>query len=175
MDVALFIKIHNLVGLNHWVDLLMIFLAQYLPYLLVLVWLIYSWFHRDQWMKIFVIPFLAAGVARVVVVTAIRFFYHHLRPVSVLNFTPLITPDNYYSFPSGHASVFFAMATALYFYNRRIGTVFLVGALLNGLARIYVGVHWPFDILGGIITGISVAFLIRYLVKKNRSTEILAG
>src|SRR3954451_17508695 len=66
------------------------------------------------------------------------------------------------SFPSDHATGAFAIAVAIWLYDRTIGTVFLAVAVLMGFARVYVGVHYPGDVLGGAILGGLVALLLRW-------------
>jgi undecaprenyl-diphosphatase len=63
------------------------------------------------------------------------------------------------SFPSGHAALTSALATTVYFHHRRLGIVLYVFALTIALSRLYVGVHYPIDILAG--------FLIGYLIPKG--------
>ncbi len=57
------------------------------------------------------------------------------------------------SFPSKHASFVFALAAASFFIGRRFGLWMLLLAALTGVSRIYVGVHYPGDILGGFLLG----------------------
>ena len=93
-------------------------------------------------------------------VEVIRFFYDSSRPFITLVFKPLIDLEISNSFPSGHASVFFALATAVFLFNKKWGYCFFVGAILIGLARIFVGVHWPLDIAGGLAVGILSVLLV---------------
>jgi undecaprenyl-diphosphatase len=66
-----------------------------------------------------------------------------------------------YSLPSGHTTEAFAAATALAFlFPRRIMAFVFLWASLVALSRIYLGVHYPFDIFVGMFIGSSVAFLL---------------
>ena len=78
----------------------------------------------------------------------------------------LISPDDPFSFPSGHATFFSALATALYFYHKRLGLWFGLGAVIIGLARIISGIHYPADILTGFGLGMLIAGLVAYWRKK---------
>jgi undecaprenyl-diphosphatase len=102
---------------------------------------------------------LSVILSRGLLTEIIRFVYSHPRPFDALNFAPLI-PESGNSFPSGHASFFFALAMSIWFFSKEWGITYFILAALNGLARIYSGVHWPLDIIGGVIVGMgSAAFL----------------
>jgi undecaprenyl-diphosphatase len=66
------------------------------------------------------------------------------------------------SFPSDHATGAFAIAAAIWAYDRKLGGVFLVLAVVLGFARVYVGTHYPGDILGGAVLGAMVALVLRW-------------
>lgn len=63
----------------------------------------------------------------------------------------------YDSFPSGHATIFFALATAVYLYDKKMGIVFFVCAVLIAISRVIAGVHYPVDIFIGAIIGIIIS------------------
>jgi undecaprenyl-diphosphatase len=65
-------------------------------------------------------------------------------------------------FPSDHATGAFAMAAGLWFYDRTIGAVALVLAAIVAFARVYVGVHYPADVVAGALIGIAVAMIFRF-------------
>ncbi|MEV0533506.1 phosphatase PAP2 family protein [Kitasatospora sp. NPDC050463] len=62
-----------------------------------------------------------------------------------------------WSFPSNHTVIAFAAATALWFADRRLGAVAVVAAVLMGASRVWVGVHYPHDVLVGALVGVLVA------------------
>ncbi len=67
------------------------------------------------------------------------------------------------SFPSDHASVSFAVAFAVLFFSRRLGALFLAGALAIGLDRILVGVHYPLDVAASALVGLGSTLLVATL------------
>ena len=64
------------------------------------------------------------------------------------------------SFPSDHAMVFFAVSTGLWFVSRRLGAILSAYvAIFVGLPRVYVGLHYPTDVIGGALVGIFFAYI----------------
>lgn len=66
----------------------------------------------------------------------------------------LVSVPRDYSFPSGHTLVSFEGAVSIWHYDRRWGMIALGGAVLIACSRMYLFVHFPTDILGGMILGI---------------------
>jgi undecaprenyl-diphosphatase len=73
---------------------------------------------------------------------------------------PLVTIPHSRSFPSGHAATSFACATVLAWLAPRWAPAFYLLALAIGYSRLYVGVHWPFDVIGGAALGLATALLL---------------
>jgi undecaprenyl-diphosphatase len=69
------------------------------------------------------------------------------------------------SFPSNSAAIVFAIAISIIIFNRKVGAILLLFAFLYGFSRVYVGVHYPLDILGAIIAGALAAFLVSISLK----------
>lgn len=88
--------------------------------------------------------------------------------------TPLITDVSpYRSFPSGHSGGSFAAMFALYkWVPKKIGIPALILAALIAVSRLYVGVHYPTDIIAGCIIGFMCSvwayYLVRFVMKKRR-------
>lgn len=99
-----------------------------------------------------------ASVAKAIVATA----WFRPRPFVDLVLTPLVTMDpSSASFPSGHATFAFGVATSIALYDRRFGFPLLLLAALVSFGRVLVGVHYPLDVVSGAILGIAIAFAIR--------------
>jgi membrane-associated phospholipid phosphatase len=73
---------------------------------------------------------------------------------------PLIEIPHSSSFPSGHAATSFACATVLAMLTPRAAPFFFVLALAIAYSRLYVGVHWPLDVLVGALIGFVTALLL---------------
>ncbi len=145
-------------------DALGIFLAKYLAYILGFAALVFvvnqkSW--REK-LKVFIHLALAALISRGILTEIIRYLYDRPRPFTAFGFSPLVSESGS-SFPSGHAAFFFALGFIILSINRKWGYWFLSLAFLNGLARVFVGVHYPSDILGGIATGLIAWGIIHLL------------
>lgn len=97
------------------------------------------------------------------------------RPYDILEELILITrrPSDL-SFPSGHAGACFAVASVLFLcLPRRFGIPAVVTAALLSFSRLYVGAHYPTDVLGGMVIGCVTGWIAcRLLWKKNTGSEV---
>jgi undecaprenyl-diphosphatase len=72
------------------------------------------------------------------------------------------------SFPSGHAATSFAAATILSFSFPRLAPLLYLLAAAVAFSRVYVGVHYPLDVVGGAVLGVLVATALRLLVRARQ-------
>lgn len=89
----------------------------------------------------------------------IKPFFGRVRPNVSLGLASSPSP----SFPSNHAANSFAIAFVLSWYYIRLTPMWFLWACLVGFSRIYVGVHYPFDIIGGLVVGIACASLVIWI------------
>ncbi|MFA6519919.1 MAG: phosphatase PAP2 family protein [Candidatus Paceibacterota bacterium] len=168
MDTQIFFVLNNLAGQSPVFNSAVVFLASYLPYLLVVLLLALVFFSqyskREKW-QILLIVGISALVARFGVTELIRLFIHRPRPFLAMPVHQLLT-DSAWSFPSGHATFFFALSTAVYLYNKKWGVWFFVATVLITVSRVIAGIHYPSDIIGGALIGSAVAY-VTYRIFSN--------
>lgn len=123
---------------------------------------------RERNQKATFVTFTAVGFA-CFVVKMIDLSYHRLRPfevyptgeVNLLFYTPTDP-----SFPANMVAVAFAFAMGTWLLNRKLGWILFIPAVLVGFARIYVGVHFPLDVIAGAAIGIAVTFAARFAIQR---------
>ena len=88
-----------------------------------------------------------------------------LRPADFKpNFHSLITASDKFSFPSGHTSAAFCIATITVLIFGGLSMVMCAWALMVGISRVVVGVHFPGDVLAGALMGSGIAMGTAYLL-----------
>ena len=87
-------------------------------------------------------------------------------PELVADLADLIHIPKSYSFPSGHTVSAMAAAFTIFSQHKKLGIAAIVAGVLMGLSRLYVGVHFPTDVFGGIIVGALIALFVYWAEKK---------
>ena len=167
IDYDLFQAINGLSGRSHLIDAVMTGCAKFLPvvFALALVGLWLTWRPMNQRAAFLAgaSALLALGIGQLIGMALPR-----PRPYLAHNANLLIARTADTSFPSDHATLGFAVAVLIWRYNRRVGTVLLFFALLLAFARVFVGAHYPSDVLGGAAVGTLTSLAIAKLNESSR-------
>lgn len=168
----LFFKINQQIGKRPWLDAVMIFCARWLIGILSIIFILFignsaGWLSLfdDEFSLIFILFFGGFAVLNFIVSYLVATIWKHPRPIREFPETRVLihTLGTWKSFPSDHTMI----ATLL-----SMGILGLVGAhswlfiffvcatLLVGVGRVYVGVHYPRDILGGLFIPIILFFVM---------------
>ncbi len=168
MDTQLFVWLNGLIGHSNFFDEAVYFCAQLLPLVAIggiLGWLYMADVGWRQKAHIFFVSAFSILLSLYGVVGSIQFLYQRPRPFLALasnHLFDIATP----SFPSSHATFFFALATAIYFHNKTWGIGFFILAALVSIARVIAGVHYPLDVVAGAAIGIIVASCVAMGARK---------
>lgn len=168
LNQTIFTWIHAGAGNRPLADALAIFFAEAGPYLLA-VCLVVLWFRVERDKRILLIEAAETGVIGLAFNQLAGFFYYHPRPFMMGLCTPLLThvPEN--SFPSDHATLMFGAALYLLMNRGAVyGVPLLAAAFLTAWGRVYVGVHFPFDMAGSFLIALATAGLMLRLSRKSR-------
>jgi membrane-associated phospholipid phosphatase len=159
IDTALFVFLNKGIQ-NPLFDVLMPFLTEHAPLLFLPV---VAWFFFREKEKI--LPLLAVAVLAVFFADGTGNVLKHLvarpRPCQVLSNIHLLAGcGSSYSMPSNHAVNTFAFAMVFWLTRKDLGSLIMVlTAALIGISRVYVGVHYPFDVAVGAVLGSACAWV----------------
>lgn len=166
----LFLAINSYANIDTTIDFFMVSIAEYMPYVFIGL-LFYLWFTNKQNEALY------AGYATtlgIVINAIIGLFYFHPRPFMDSLGVTLVSHKAENSFPSDHTTFVVSIAFMLLTFKstRTIGIIASILALWCGVARVYCGVHYPFDIVGSIIVSTVATITIKLLAYKLKELNI---
>ncbi len=179
MDSSLFKTINGLSG-DSFLDGLFKILAEDLPAVLVIavaLTFLFAWRERRQERRSGAVLGTAAAGLALLLNQAIAHAVERLRPYVAhpAHAHLLISRSHDPSFPSDHATGAFALAFGIWLYDRTLGTVLLLIAAVLAFARVYVGTHYPGDVVAGALIGIAVVLALFVLPPTHRLIELVAA
>ena len=158
-----------------WLDPVMTFISSekgWIPFYAVLLFLV---FYKYRWKGLWVLLGVIVVITLSDQISAHVFkpIFHRLRPcydplIEDMVHLPKGKPGGHYGFISSHAANTFALASFIYMTMRKhyskIGWLMFIWATLVAYSRIYMGVHFPGDVICGAAVGMILGFGIGYLV-----------
>lgn len=176
-DAGDFLLINRFARRTSWLHSTMTFIAGdgliVFAALLVLGW----WLARRQADPRAMATALWAGIGTLVAVGVnqpIVSAVHERRPyTSIPHVLVLVDRTSDFGFPSDHATMAGAVAMGLWMVNRRLGAVGWVAALILAFSRVYVGAHYPHDVVAGLVLG-ALVVAIGYWIARPILTWLVA-
>ena len=191
-DFGLFRLVNGVAGNNYWLDVIGIFAAKWLIVLMAISLLSLAFLpvwrsrkgacsvcrvfdrKRQKTEQSIGVAYAAvvAGISGILAWASNQLFSLLIlwrdRPFAVLqDVNQLIdSPMTSKSFPSDHSTIAFAIAFSLVFFRPRLGVFFLLAAIMVAWGRVFVGVHFPADVVAGAVVGCLWAFLIKLFESK---------
>lgn len=154
----LFKMINRLSGRYDFVDNIMILVSNRIRFVFIFV-LIFMWFKNEMDRKVTYRAGLSAGLTLLINII-IKLFYYKPRPFVRNKVGILIPSKKDSSLPSKHTILVFAISTTILLYRRVLGTILMGLSLITGFSRIWVGHHYPSDIIVSAIIGCATSVIV---------------
>jgi undecaprenyl-diphosphatase len=151
MDVKVFRAINQMTGRSTLVDQFMILISNKIRYVYFFI-LIVMWFKKHPYRQMTNNAIISAFIT-LIMNLFLKLFISKPRPFMKSRVGILIPSKMDSSFPSKHTLLVFAVSTSILLYNRVLGTIMCGLAALTGISRIWVGHHYPSDIIGSALLG----------------------
>ncbi len=151
LNIQMFIAINQFAGSSAALDGLMIGAAKYMPLVFVLS-LLFLWIYKGKQGREATLYSSYSAAVGIALDLLIGLAYFHPRPFMMHLGHALMRHAAENSFPSDHTTGMLSIAIVLVYFKetRKLGAALAVLGLFGGIARVYCGIHFPFDIVGSI-------------------------
>lgn len=149
-----------------YINLPMIIVAKYTVFFLA-IFVILFWFTKNKENKIMLVCASVAFILAEIIGKFTGLLHFNNQPFAVFADTNQLIEkaiDN--SFPSDHTILFFSFCMSFWLFKKGKWIVWILLAILVGVSRIWVGVHYPLDVIVGAFIGIVSAIIIYFTVSK---------
>lgn len=152
---------------------MIIFVAQYLIYLIGIFVLLYCLLRVPRGeLKSVILSYVIGIFVAVILVKIAGSMYYNPRPFVDSNFTPLFPHNSTNGFPSNHTVAAVLIASLLWRYSKRFAGMLLIAACLVGVARVLAKVHHVEDIIGGIGIALLATLLTNLAVHMITNSKV---
>jgi undecaprenyl-diphosphatase len=151
LNSKLFFLFHNFSGKNKLLDYIMIFAAEGVFYLTIIFILVLG-ILEDLGREILLFSFVAIIISFISILVS-HIFIKERRPFVRFGFTPLISFYKNLSFPSIHTTIMSVIFFSNLYFGSEWTPLILILLIWVAIARMYIGIHYPIDIIGGIFMG----------------------
>ena len=167
INIALFQLINQYAGINPIFDSIAVLAAEYMP-VVVILFMVYLWIRKSDSTRDILLCSVYAGIVGLIINYLIGLVYFHPRPSMLHLGTQLFQYQTDSSFPSDHTTLMVSIALMLiYFRQTRVyGIIILILGLVGGFARVFSGIHFPFDIFGSVVVALISSVLIFYFKER---------
>ncbi|MGE7940061.1 undecaprenyl-diphosphatase [Bacillus paramycoides] len=163
LDYKCFNFINNKIQQYPLIDNVMIIFAEYVQYAFALL-IILLWIKNKTNFRVMVLQSIFAITFAYCINRIIELFIYRERPFISHNIKQLVDHAANSSFPSDHATAAIVIATTLWLSAYHSKYIWFILALGVAFSRVWVGVHYPLDVIAGILHGILIALFTRYVV-----------
>lgn len=178
INETIFYRINGLAGQNNFLDTFFISITSYEAMLIIFLVAIFFvfWDRRKTFVQKLenkrVYYVLLSVITTMIIVYFLKIFFKIPRPFEILeNMKQLIPETKGVSFPSGHAAFIMSLATSVYLIHPQYRKMFFVKilfviAFLVIYSRVFVGVHFPLDVVVGAFLGTLTSFIFFNIFRK---------
>ncbi|MDZ5471114.1 undecaprenyl-diphosphatase (plasmid) [Bacillus sp. 31A1R] len=163
LNIHLFRKINDLGKEYTYLNPSFVIITEYMVIFLALS-VVYFWFTRTENNRMMIISASFAFILAEIIGKTAGKFHSNLQPFAELSsVNQLIDKAINNSFPSDHTILFFSFCVSFMLFKKKASFLWILLAMLVGLSRIWVGVHYPFDVLVGALVG-SISAVLSYIL-----------